>query len=445
MGSAQSSVGEEERAVHRAARSSIESDIKNRQNIDECVKKWESRIAAASTLVPILDNSTLPVQAVNHVVENLMEKVLSIKQAAEDYERTHPGGPALSFVEGQPSLKITTEGFNNALSSLQKQISSFSLALSHQHDEARKTLETGPAMVRRLRDSRAAIEDSMKASYELLHPVHRFPIELIKNIFSLLVHDEFDEARKTLATQHRLPTLTATKTLYMVCSRWKAIIDASPELWQFVALVDSGSTFFIKKSESHRDISVLARGSQFPKLSGLTERFNIKELIVDCGEITALQPAIHSLPTLTRLLISYTGAESPSVRINLPSNLPHLHTLSCYRIFPEIPDHLLISLRTLSLAKFDHYPCSSTIFWQFLRQAPLLMKLVILETEIKGVPVALHNSIESITTNKPFKAGALKARFPRLASLKAYTDIPLRSMVTDAKYAHVMNDLQVSI
>jgi len=447
MGSAQSSSVEDEKSsVHSAATSSIQSDIKNRQNIDECIKKCEGRIAAASTLVPILDDSILPAQAVNHMIKNLVDKVVHIKQVAEDYDRTHPGAPALSFVEGRPSLKTTTEEFSKALSSLQKQISSLTLAISHQHDEARKTLQSGPAMVRRLRESRAAIEDSMKASYEIVHPIHRSPVELIKHIFSLVIHDEFEEARNTLATRYHLPMLTATVTLSMVCSRWKAIIDASSAHRQFVTLVDSGGPFPFKQSESRSDISVLARGSRLPMLSALAKRSNITELIIDCGEITALQRALHSLPTLTRLLISYTGENNPSVRINLPSNLSLLHTLSCYGIFPEIPDHLLTSLQTLALAKFDHYPKCSRIFWVFLRRTPNLKRLILLETEINGISGAPHKSIEFIATNKPFRAGARKSKkFPQLSTFKTYTGTSLKAMVADATFAHIMNDLQVSL
>ena len=443
--SPQSSVEDEKRAVHGAATSSIESDIKSGRRVDECIKKCESQITAASTLVPILDDAMLPVQAVNHMIESLMIQVTSIKQVAEDYERSHPGAPALSFVEGQQSLKITAEEFTEALSGLQKKVSSFTLALSHQHDEARKTLESGPATVKRLRDSRSIIQDSMKASYELLHPIHRLPIELTKVIFSLLVHHEFEEARNTLATRSYLPMLGATVTLSMVCSRWKATIDASPELRQFVTVVNSGKPFPFKKSESLRDISVLARGSRFPMLSALAERSNVKELIVECSEITELQRALHSLPALTRLLISYSGERSPSIRITLPSNLSHLHTLGCYGIFPEIPDHLLISLQTFSLAKFDHYPHSSTNFWQFLRQTPNLKKLVILETEVDGVPLVLHKSIEVITTNQLFQAGGCTSKFPRLSSFTTYIGTSLEAMIGDSKFTHVMNDLQVSL
>lgn len=446
MGSAQSSSAEDEkRAVHNAATRSIESDIKSLREINECIKKCETQTAAASTLVPMLDNYILPVQAVNDLIERLMEQVVITKQVTEDYERSHPGAPALSFVEGQKSLKITAEGFTEALSSFQKQFSSLNLALSQQHDQARKTLESGPARVRRLRDSRAIIENSMKASYEILHPIHRLPIELTKDIFLLVVHDEFVEAKHTLATRSQLPILTAPVTLSMVCSRWKTIIAGFPELWQFVTLADGSNPCPFKKSESHRGISVLARGSRFPILSELAERSNIKELIVECGEITELQRALRSLPTLTRLLISYTGERSPSVRITLPSNLPHLHTLGCYGIFPEILYHHLISLQTLSLAKFDHYPHSSTILWQFLRKTPNLRTLVILETKVNKLPLEPHKSIEFITTNQPFGTGALKSRFPRLATFKTYTGTSLEAMIADARFVHVMNDLQISL
>ncbi len=445
MGSAQSSVEDEKRAVHGAATSSITSDIKSLRRVDECIKKCESQAAAASTLVPMLDNATLPAQAINDTIKNLMNQAMNIKQVTEDYERSHPGAPALSFVEGRQSLKITAEGFTKALSSLQKQLSSLTLALSQQHDEARKTLESGPATVKRLRDSRSIIEGSIKASYELLHPIHRLPIELTKVIFSRLVHDEFEEAKTTLVTLSHLPMLTTTVTLSTVCSRWKAIIDASPELWRFVTLVDSGNPFPFKKSESLRDVTVLARGSRLPVLSRLAERSNIKELIVECSEIIELQRALPSLPTLTRLLISYTGETSPSVRITLPSNLSHLHTLGCYRIFPEIPDHLLISLQTFSLAKFDHYPRSSTILWQFLHQTPNLRKLVVLETKVSGMPLVPHKSIKFIITNEPFGAGALKSKFPRLSTIKTYTETPLEAMIADGRFARVMNDLQISL
>lgn len=442
--SAQSSVEDEKRAVHGAATSSIDSDIKSGRRVDECIKKCESQIAAASVLAPILDDALLPAQAVNHMIESLVIQVTSIQQITEGYELSRPGAPAISFVEGQQSLKITAEGFNKALSSLQKKLSSFNLALSQQRDEARKTLESGPATVRRLRESRAIIQDSMTASYELLHPIHRLPIELTKVIFSLLVHREFEEARNTLATRSYLPMIRATVTLSMVCSRWKATIDASPELRQFVTVVNSGKPFPFKKSESLRDISVLARASRFSVLGSLAERSNIKELIVECSQITELQRALHSLPSLTRLLISYSGGKSPSVRITIPSNLSLLHTLGCYRIFPEIPNHPLISLQTFSLARFDHYPNSSTIFWQFLRQTPNLEKLVILETKVDGLPLAIHSSIKCITTNQPFRAGGRKSKFPGLSSLTTYTGTSLEAMIGDSRFAHVMNGLQVS-
>lgn len=436
-------------AMYDAEIAFIRSSIRSRRQVEGCIEKCQRQVAAAPRLEPTLKVATkfatTLARAVNDNTKDLKDAALNIKQFTEDYERTHPGVPAPSFVEEGPSLRDTAEELIETLSTFQEKFSSLTAVLSRHHEGAREALQSGPVIVEQLQESQREIKDSIRASYEVLHPIHRLPVELIKDIFLRLVHSEFEEAKNTLSTRYRLPFLTAPITLSMVCSQWKAVIDASPELWQFVTLVDSGNPFPFKKSETHRCISVLARGIRLPNLGELAQRCNIRELIVECRRITALQEALGSLPTLTRLLICYTGPKNPSIRITVPSDLSCLRTLACYRVFPDIPDYLLLSLQTLALAKFDHYQDSSTSFWQFLSRAPKLRKLIVLETEVTGDPVTSHKWIESITTNRPFRAAAIISSFPRLSSFITHNGTSIEAMIVDTQFADVMYDIQISL
>ncbi|KAF9002612.1 hypothetical protein BDZ89DRAFT_661125 [Hymenopellis radicata] len=201
-------------------------------------------------------------------------------------------------------------------------------------------------LLKSLRQARADTELQRQDAQSLLHPIRSLPNEIIAQIFSNCVHGW--EKHDAWWTVDSLNYSVAPWTLTRVCSRWRALALAMPELWTYIEVgLDHGArlrtslrmmSLYLERSQrlplfvrlagsavvdsSHPIASLLeSAASRFKKLS-----LNIHSLSLQCFSDTYF-PRLEFL----QLRVTNWRLGDRNVSPFTSLNAPMLRTFSTHR------------------------------------------------------------------------------------------------------------------
>jgi hypothetical protein len=219
-----------------------------------------------------------------------------------------------------------------------------------------------PAMPdhKRLQNILNATVAAIKAKYELVHPIHRLPRELLTRIFALVVSEEYAAAASLITSGKEVRPLVSPTCLSLVCYHWRDIayaqnhygigslsqpshlrrhsVPQNVEKPAFVLAVEGNGS-------PHGDEgSLIARHIQ-----SLASRTSICELTYSGGAFESVQECVAMLPHLKRLSLTYAKSKSDPIVITLPGTLDELTYLSCTHAYPSFTS-TLAALETLAIS-----------------------------------------------------------------------------------------------
>lgn len=339
---------------------SIRSDVEYLKHLRKRLWDVEHRISQAVEAIPALEKEILEVEESRKVSSAALTTLLSTSERVSALTAV---GTRNQFVKSH--LPPSTSSFTT--SSTLAELITYHSAIPEKLDGLRKSLETARSVVhsgddnhKRLRHVLYTTIAAIKAKYEIVHPIHRLPRELLTRIFTLVVSEEYAAAALGITSGKEVHPLVSPTSLSLVCYHWRDIAYSAESLWNRV-LVTAHSPpapfratkitkpAFVLALEGNDSLHADGGGLIARHMASLASRTSICELTYRGSAFESVRECVGVLPHLKRLSLTYARSKSHPIVILLPGTLEQLTYLSCTHAYPSFIS-TLAALETLAIS-----------------------------------------------------------------------------------------------
>ncbi|THU93492.1 hypothetical protein K435DRAFT_840238 [Dendrothele bispora CBS 962.96] len=292
--------------------------------------------------------------------------------------------PQCHFVAGRTSTRVEdlSPAALQLLKSNKKPTETVASNFREYHTQAKTALREIDTQIARLRASLELLMeerrrlDSIESSYKsILHPIRAMPDEILGEIFLHCVPHSSKLTRRSHPTNSLHTTEWMPWVLGQVCSRWRTLSTASPQLWSYVGFtIPSPGPGGINDKKSTYMLWLLSLQLQRSTPQPITLHItadavyhNHPALIVICAHsfrwkkarltlsfqsFQSLIPA--SLPSLEILIVSIKASPNSTIPadavIDAFQNAPRLHDVTVHQL-PQFPSKIRLPWSQIQLLR----------------------------------------------------------------------------------------------
>ena len=339
---------------------SIKSDVEYLKHLRKRLWDVEHRISQAVEAIPVLEKEILEVEQSHKVSSAALTTLLSTSErvsalaavgSRNQFVQSHLAPPTSSSTTSTTLAELITyhSAIPAKLDSLRKSLGT-----------ARKVVYTGDGDHKRLRHILNTTVAAIMAKYEIVHPIHRLPRELLTRIFALVVSEEYAAAAFGVTSGKEVHPLVSTTHLSLVCYNWRDVAYSAESLWNRTLITAHSPPAPFRTTDAEKPVFVLALdengsprgdgGSVIARhIASLASRTSICELTYSGSAFESVRECVGMLIHLKRLSLTYARSKSDPIVITLPGTLNELTYLSCTHAYPFFIS-TLAALETLAIS-----------------------------------------------------------------------------------------------
>ena len=339
---------------------SIKSDVEYLKHLRKRLWDVEHRISQAVEAIPVLEKEILEVEESHKVSSAALTTLLSTSERVSALAAV---GSRNEFVQSHLAPPTSTSTTSTTLAEL----ITYHSAIPGRLDSLRKSLGTARNVVytgdgdhKRLRHILNTTVAAIMAKYEIVHPIHRLPRELLTRIFALVVSEEYAAAAFGVTSGKEVHPLVSTTHLSLVCYHWRDVAYSAESLWNRTLVTAHSPPAPFRTTDAEKPAFVLALdengsprgdgGSVIARhIASLASRTSICELTYSGSAFESVRECVGMLIHLKRLSLTYARSKSDPIVITLPGTLDELTYLSCTHAYPSSIS-TLAALETLAIS-----------------------------------------------------------------------------------------------
>ena len=418
---------------------SIKSDIEYLKHLRKRLWDVENRVSQAVEAIPVLEKEILEVEESRKVSSAALATLLSTSERVSALTAV---GTQNQFVQSHlppPTSRSTT-------STTLSELIAYNSAIPERLESLRKSLETARSVVhsgddnhKRLRHILNTTTAAIKAKYEIIHPIHQLPRELLTRIFTLVVSEEYAAAALGITSGKEVHPLVFPTSLSLVCYHWRDIAYSAESLWNRVLVTTHSppapfratritKPAFVLVLEGNDSLHADGAGLIARHIASLASRTSICELTYRGSAFESVRECVGVLSHLKRLSLTYARSKSHPIVIPLPGTLEQLTYLSCTHAYPSFIS-TLAALETLAISVRSGGAEKPPPLDGLLARAPNLKTLLLSRTPDLVVESDIeHYSLTSIKAHmSAFRSLANALREGRI-SLPNFTSLELHNI-----------------